>query len=91
MVCLCGASTGSSLAHTGHRLFPKGFQESLQQLSCVILTSPCAADQKLEEMEAADAKIQKEISGLQNERAVILAQLEKIELALTKAQAAKVC
>ena len=41
-------------------------------------------------MEESAAKIQEEISGLQSERAVILAQLEKIELALTKAQATKV-
>ena len=41
-------------------------------------------------MEGVAAKIQGEINGLQSERAALLAKLEKIELALTKAQAAKV-
>ncbi len=41
-------------------------------------------------MEGVASKIQEEISGLQSERAALLAKLEKIELALTKAQAAKV-
>lgn len=47
-------------------------------------------DRKVEEMEAAAGKIQGEITVLQSERAALLAKLEKIELALTKAQAAKV-
>lgn len=48
------------------------------------------AERKLEAMEGVAAKIQGEINGLQSERAALLAKLEKIELALTKAQAAKV-
>lgn len=41
-------------------------------------------------MEGVAAKVQEEITSLQGERAALLAKLEKIELALTKAQAAKV-
>ena len=48
------------------------------------------AERKLQGMEGVAAKIQEEISGLQSERAALLAKLEKIELSLTKAQAAKV-
>jgi len=54
--------------------------------------SPLAlrAEQKVEEMEGVWSKVQEEIQGLQAERAVLLAQLEKIELSLTKAQARRV-
>lgn len=41
-------------------------------------------------MEEVASKVQEEITGLQSERAQLLAKLEKIEMALTKAQAAKV-
>ena len=36
------------------------------------------------------AEIQEEIQGLQAERATLLSQLEKVELALTKAQTRRV-
>lgn len=51
---------------------------------------PPRAEQKVEEMEGVWSKVQEEIQGLQAERAVLLAQLEKIELSLTKSQARRV-
>lgn len=48
------------------------------------------SEQRLAEMSAGVAEIQDEIRGLQGERARLLAQLERVELALTKAQARKV-
>jgi len=41
-------------------------------------------------MEVVSSKVQEEIQGLQGERALLLAQLEKIELSHTKAQAHRV-
>lgn len=44
-------------------------------------------EQKVKEMEGVWSKVQEEIQGLQAERAVLLAELEKLDLFLTKAQA----
>jgi hypothetical protein len=54
--------------------------------------SPLAphAEQKVKEMEGVWSKVQEEIQGLQAERAVLLAELEKLDLFLTKAQAHRV-
>lgn len=49
-----------------------------------------SAGLRLEEMEGGMAEVQQEITTLQAERAGLLAQLEKVELALTKAQAKRV-
>lgn len=48
------------------------------------------AERKLSEMNASVAEAVEEIQGLQGQRAKLLAQLETVELALTKVRARKV-